>query len=86
MLEMNGLSWEKMVRITMDRAPAMVERKAGLATLDFQRVAQSAGQGDSSTLSRLLSTSPGPAQSSVGYPSVAAERKRNKKNLCFLLL
>lgn len=43
-LDANGLSWEKMVGITTDGAPAMVGRKAGLATLVSQKVAQCGGK------------------------------------------
>lgn len=43
-LDTNGLSWEKMVGITTDGAPAMVGRKAGLATLVSQKVAQCGGK------------------------------------------
>ncbi|XP_048852664.1 general transcription factor II-I repeat domain-containing protein 2-like [Brienomyrus brachyistius] len=43
-LDTNGLSWEKLVGITTDGAPAMAGRKTGLATLISQKVSQCGGK------------------------------------------
>ncbi|KAK7893660.1 hypothetical protein WMY93_022812 [Mugilogobius chulae] len=43
-LEKYNLSWEKMSGITTDGAPAMIGKKAGLATLVTQKVAQCGGK------------------------------------------
>ncbi|XP_048840157.1 general transcription factor II-I repeat domain-containing protein 2-like [Brienomyrus brachyistius] len=43
-LDTNGLSWEKLVGITTDGAPAMVGRTTGLATLISQKVSQCGGK------------------------------------------
>uniref|UniRef100_A0AAV2JGK5 Uncharacterized protein n=1 Tax=Knipowitschia caucasica TaxID=637954 RepID=A0AAV2JGK5_KNICA len=43
-LERYNLSWEKMVGITTDGAPAMIGRKAGLATLVAEKVAKCGGK------------------------------------------
>uniref|UniRef100_A0AAY4ARI4 Transposase n=1 Tax=Denticeps clupeoides TaxID=299321 RepID=A0AAY4ARI4_9TELE len=43
-LDTNGLSWEKLVGIRTDGAPAMLGRKAGLASLISQKVPQCGGK------------------------------------------